>query len=82
MSEEELKNFEEIASTLTENITDTLDNIFNFYEQIYKDKIFYRKIRFKGKIKKRYMISHNMLCELLPSPKLLTFGLKPITKRM
>ena len=58
------------------NFSEILDNISSLYEEIYSTKIFYRKIRFKGKIKKRYMFTHNILSDLLPSPKLLTMGLR------
>ena len=58
-----------------------LDTLADFYEEIYTQKIFYRKIRFKGKIKKRYMFSHNVLSDLLPSPRLLTMGLRPIASK-
>lgn len=60
------------------DFNEILNTITDFYEEIYTQKVFYRKIRFKGKIKRRYMFSHNVLSDLLPSPGLLTMGLRHI----
>ena len=62
------------------DFTEILDNITNPYEEVYTSKVFYRKIRFKGKIKRRYMFTYNPLQEILPSPELLTLGLRHIGK--
>lgn len=60
------------------DFSEILDNIASLYEEVYSTKIFYRKIRFKGKIKRRYMYKYNMLRDILPSPRLLTMGLRHI----
>lgn len=60
------------------DFSEILDNITSMYEEAYKTKIFYRKIRFKGKIKRRYMFTHNVLSDILPSPRLLTMALRHI----
>ena len=63
-------------------ITDILDGINN-YTQIYINtmpKKFYRKIRFKKNIKRRYMIRINHLHDLLLSPNLILRPLKHLLK--
>lgn len=70
---------EEIINDLIPNILDVINN----YTQIYIDtmpKKFYRKIRFKKNIKRRYMIRINRLHDLLMPPSLILKPLKHLLK--
>lgn len=71
-----MKTKEELFKDI--DFSEILDNITSLYEEVYSTKIFYRKIRFKGKIKRRYMYNYNMLRDILPSPRLLNIGLSHI----
>ena len=63
-------------------MTEIFDNLIDVYKEFYSSKIFYRKIRVKGKIKKRYMCSYNIFLDLLPSPSFINFMLKIKNKKI
>lgn len=58
-----------------------LDNLIDVYKEVYSSKIFYRKIRMKGKIKRRYMYTYNTMRDILPSPSFIKFMLKKLNRR-
>lgn len=57
------------------------DNLIDVYKEVYSSKIFYRKIRVKGKIKRRYMYTYNTMRDILPSPSFINFMLKKLNRR-
>lgn len=70
---------DDILKSVSKDITDNLNNIIDFYKEI-MPKIIKRKIRYKGKIKYQYLYRYNPFYELLPSPRMLTIGLRHILK--
>ena len=62
------------------DFTGIFDNFIEIYEDCMPKK-FYRKIRVKGKIKRRYMIRYNVLNDLLPSPGMMRMMLRSIDSR-
>lgn len=57
------------------------NNLIDAYKEAYSSKIFYRKIRVKGKIKRRYMYTYNILRDLLPPPSFINLMLKKLNRR-
>lgn len=74
----ESKEIEEIGKIVSDSISDTLFSILDFIQESKKEEtkpfIFYRKFRFKKKIKRRYMIRVNPVKSLIADN--LFFGLK------
>lgn len=60
----ESKEIEEIGKIVSDSISDTLFSILDFIQET-KPFIFYRKIKFKKKIKRIYMIRVNPVKSLL-----------------
>lgn len=58
-----------------------LNNIIDVYKEVYSSKIFYRKIRIKGKIKRRYMYTYNTVRDILPPPSFINFIIKKLNRR-
>ena len=79
----ESKEIEKAGKIIIDNLSDTLFSILDFIQESKKEEtkpfIFYRKFRFKKKIKRRYMIRVNPAKSLIADN--LFFGLK-IAKRL
>ena len=79
----ESKEIEKAGKIINDNLSDTLFSILDFIQESKKEEtkpfIFYRKFRFKKKIKRRYMIRVNPAKSLIADN--LFFGLK-IAKRL
>lgn len=75
MKSKEIEKLEKITS---DSISDTLFSILDFIQEAKKEEtkpfIFYRKFRFKKKIKRRYMIRVNPVKSLIAD--YLIYGLK------
>lgn len=75
---EEVGKIEKVGKIISDNISDTLFSILDFIQESKKEEtkpfIFYRKFRFKKKIKRRYMIRVNPVKSLIADN--LFFGLK------
>lgn len=69
----ESKEIEEIGKIVSDSISDTLFSILDFIQET-KPFIFYRKIKFKKKIKRIYMIRVNPVKSLIADN--LIYGLK------
>ena len=82
MNSEEL-NLEDIIKIINENIdfTSIFDNIIDIYEDI-RPKIIKRKIIVKGKRKYIKLLRYNPLYDLLPSPRMLTMGLRILDREL
>ena len=74
----ESKEIEKVGKIISDNISDNLFSILDFIQETKKEEknpfIFYRKFRFKKKIKRRYMIRVNPVKTLIADN--LFFGLK------
>lgn len=70
--------FEDLFKDIDFN--DILSGLDNYLE-VYKDtlpKCYWRKNRFKGKIKKTYIVCYNYLHDMLPSPEMVNMMLRTI----
>lgn len=82
----ESKEIEEIGKIVSDSISDTLFSILDFIQESKKEEtkpfIFYRKIKFKKKIKRIYMIRVNPVKSLLADNLIygLNFGKRLLNK--